>query len=87
MNIKCHGCKKDSGVSGKGTLHIGPLQKRTGFIWIPSAGDTSPWLCPNCAEQLLIFVRGITELVGELYTYPPTLQELLERELAKGSKA
>ncbi len=86
MKIKCRGCKKNSWVDGAWGGSVGHLSARTGFIWIPSAGGDALWLCPKCAEQLMVLTGAITELVGEFYTYLPTLQDILRRELAKDSK-
>ncbi len=86
MNITCRGCKKDSGAKG-GAGSIGAQQTRSGFIWIPSASDMSIWLCPKCAEKLLGFAQGITNLMGDLYIYPATLQDILQRSVGKSAKA
>ncbi len=85
MKITCRACKKKSRTSDQGSS-VGDLQMRSGFTWLPTASGQSLWLCPKCAEKLLGFTKGITDLMGELYIYPATLQDILQRSLEKGAK-
>ncbi len=84
--VKCRGCgdKKLINVSYEGA--IGKMTKLTGFVWIPTAGDVSPWLCRKCAGILMGLLKQIKDLVGELYTYPPTAEGILKQYLEKTTK-
>ena len=80
MNILCKGCKKDSGSASSGGS-VGDDTKRTGFIWIPSAGGEAIWLCLQCANGVFDLTETILGITGELYTYLPTLRDSLKRSL------
>ncbi len=80
MNIVCKGCKKDSGSASSGGS-VGEDTRRTGFIWIPSAGGEAIWLCRQCGNGVLDLTQSILEITGELYVYLPTLEDSLKRSL------
>ena len=85
MKLKCKGCAATAVAKGA-TGSIGHIADKTGFAWVPSAGSDSIWVCRSCAKKLLKLAQGIVELVGEIYSYPPTLLKQLQRFVAKGAK-
>ena len=85
--IKCRGCGEKVLVPvALGGGPVGGIAERTGFVWLPSADVGSAWICRKCADRLLKLMEDIQALVGELYIYPPTAQDLLKRRLDKPKK-
>lgn len=87
MKINCTGCGAPArNVPNEAGGAVGYISEKTGYAWLPSAGGGSVWLCKMCAERLLELAQGIVDLVGDLYSYPPTIVSMLKQSSAEGTK-
>ncbi len=85
-DVKCRGCGDQEEIpKNYDDCAVGVIAKRLGWSWIPS-DEGSPWLCRKCSEGLLGLLTDVQNLVGDLYIYPPTAQDMLRQYLENPKK-
>lgn len=86
IEVKCRGCEDKKLINASYEGAIGKMTELTGFAWLPLADGQSSWICRKCGKRLLELLKGVQDLVGDLYIYPPTAQDMLEKSFGKAKK-